>query len=169
MPTATQTDAYARDGFARSDGPVLPPDVVAAGVEGMDAVRRGEYDTGQPPPPSPWNPGDDESVLCKIELANAASRQLQDVLAHPALGAFVGGATGAKAVQVWWVQLLVKPPAQSANFATAVGWHQDSLPVRALPPRRRLAERDGPRGLRAQQPAPRDTRRRGRRGRGGER
>ena len=127
MATATQTDSYARDGFARSDGPVLPPDVVAAGVAGMDAVRRGEYDTGQPPPPSPWNPGDDESVLCKIELANAASRQLQDVLAHPALGTFVGEATGARAVQVWWVQLLVKPPAQSANSATAVGWHQDYM------------------------------------------
>lgn len=121
------TEAYTRDGFVLSDGAVLPPDAVREAVDGMDAVRRGDYDTGHPPPPSPWNPGDDDSVLCKIELPNQADRSIQRLLAHPGLGAFVAEQTGAEAVQVWWVQLLVKPPASTSDVATAVGWHQDFM------------------------------------------
>lgn len=125
--TDTFVGDYSRDGFTCSSAPVLPPETVEAAVEGMDAVRTGVYDTGTPPPPSPWNPGDDPSVLCKIELANQASRQIQQALLHPALGRFVAEATGAEAVQVWWLQLLVKPPASSSGAATSVGWHQDYM------------------------------------------
>ena len=125
--TSATLDDYARDGFARSAGPVLPSDVVAGAVAGMDAVREGVYDTGQAPPPSPWNPGDDPNVLCKIELPNAANHAIRALLEHPRLGAFVAEATGAEAVQVWWVQLLVKPPTTEPDAATAVGWHQDYL------------------------------------------
>ena len=125
--TETLVGDYLRDGFTCSATPVLPPETVQAAVEGMDAVRKGVYDTGTPPPPSPWSPGDDETVLCKIELANQASHQIREALAHPALGPFVADATGAEAVQVWWVQLLVKPPASSPDAATAVGWHQDYM------------------------------------------
>lgn len=125
--TSATLDDYTRDGFTRSAGPVLPPDVVAEAVAGMDAVREGDYDTGQAPPPSPWNPGDDPNVLCKIELPNRASHGIRTLLSDPRLGAFVADAAGAEAVQVWWVQLLVKPPTTEPNAATAVGWHQDYL------------------------------------------
>ncbi|MEM0962707.1 MAG: phytanoyl-CoA dioxygenase family protein [Bacteroidota bacterium] len=122
----TLTSTYADLGFAVSDGPILPPDLVAEGVAGMEAVRAGDYDTGTPPPPSPWNPGDSDDVLCKIELPQQASTALQRVVSDSNLGAFIAEATGAEAVQVWWVQLLMKPSTQTPS-ATSVGWHQDYL------------------------------------------
>ena len=42
---------YVRDGFYIHDAAVWPLDAVDRAVEGMDAVRRGEYDTGVPPRP----------------------------------------------------------------------------------------------------------------------
>ena len=52
-------ERYRRDGFYVCPEPVLPGDMVEQAVAGMDAVRAGEYDTGRPPRPSSWNPGDD--------------------------------------------------------------------------------------------------------------
>ena len=55
---------YLSDGFYLHDRPLLSEDLVDGAVEGMDAVRRGEYDTGVSPRPSAWNPGDDPQQLC---------------------------------------------------------------------------------------------------------
>ena len=45
---------------------------------------------------------------------------------YPALGELAAKVSGAKAVQIWWVQLIYKPPAiTGAPIATNVGWHQD--------------------------------------------
>ena len=43
----------------------------------------------------------------------------------PLLGELAGAITGAKRVQVWWVQGLVKPGTPDADAAAKVGWHQD--------------------------------------------
>ncbi len=115
---------YASDGYCISPEPVLPAEAVARAVEGMDAIRRGEYDTGRPPCPSPWNPGDDPNRLCKIEQPQFASRGVMELVSHPALGALAAEITGAEWVQVWWVQLLYKPPSV-AETRTNIGWHQD--------------------------------------------
>ena len=92
----------------------------------MDAIRRGEYDTGGPPQPSHWNPGDGPNELCKIEMPQFASRALMDLVSHRDLGAWAAGVAGARTVQVWWVQLLYKPvgePGERQNVN--IGWHQD--------------------------------------------
>ncbi|MAE64964.1 MAG: hypothetical protein CMJ18_11905 [Phycisphaeraceae bacterium] len=114
---------YEVDGFCLFPEPVIPADVVERAVDGMDAIRRGEYDTDTPPQGSHWKPGDDPDALCKIECPHHASRAIMDLVRHPALGDLVGAVTGADWVQVWWVQLLYKPPSDD-NLAN-IGWHAD--------------------------------------------
>ncbi len=130
MSTEIQpSDAAARfdeDGYFLAAEPQFPPDLVARAVQGMDAVRSGEYDTGRPPQPSGWKPGDDPNRLCKIEQPQFASHALRELLRYPALGQLAASLTGAERVQVWWVQLLVKPSLPAGTVAaTNVGWHQD--------------------------------------------
>jgi hypothetical protein len=124
LSTTTPAERYAADGFTIHPEPILPPEIVARAVAGMDAVRAGEYDTGVPPQPSPWKPGDDPRKLCKIEMPQVASRAIMELIRYPALGELAAAVTGASWVQVWWVQLLYKPPADPA-MPTNIGWHQD--------------------------------------------
>jgi ectoine hydroxylase-related dioxygenase (phytanoyl-CoA dioxygenase family) len=92
----------------------------------MDAIRFGSYDTGTPPLPSPWNPGDDVGKLCKIEMPQLANKGVYELATHPALARLAAKVTGASMVQVWWVQLLYKPPVNPVSIiSTNVGWHQD--------------------------------------------
>lgn len=122
-PARQQYDA---DGFFLHRDPLFPPDLVARAVEGMDAVRLGQYDTGREPQPSHWTPGDDLSKLCKIEQPQFASHALRELISYPALGALAAELTGASRVQVFWVQLLLKPSTlPGAPPATNIGWHQD--------------------------------------------
>jgi hypothetical protein len=117
---------YAADGFYCHATPLLPAAVIEPAIAGMDAVRAGEYDTGVPPQPSHWQPGDDPNRLGKIEMPQLASRAIHALISHPALGAAAAALSGAAWVQVWWVQLLYKPSlAPDAAAATNVGWHQD--------------------------------------------
>ena len=104
-PTQVQ---YQTDGFYIPQDPVLPPEVVERAVAGMDAVRQGRYDTGQPPQPSRWNPGDDLNELCKIELPQQADFGIRALVSHADLGQWAARVTGARMVQVWWTQLLCR-------------------------------------------------------------
>ncbi|MBM3279512.1 MAG: phytanoyl-CoA dioxygenase family protein [Candidatus Handelsmanbacteria bacterium] len=123
-PTTAARAAYESDGYYISQQPVLPVPVVAGAKAGMDEVRAGRYDTGVAPQPSVWKPGDDEDKLCKIEMPQVASRPIWDLVSHPALGEWAAALSGAAWVQVWWVQLLYKPPVRP-QVSTNVGWHQD--------------------------------------------
>ena len=125
--TIADRTAYENDGFFITHEPVMPPALIASAVEGMDAVRRGAYDTGRPPQPSMWNPGDDENALCKIEQPQMANRAIRELLRYPALGELAAALTGATIVQVWWVQLLYKPSSDASAKTTGsnIGWHQD--------------------------------------------
>ncbi|MYH60239.1 MAG: hypothetical protein F4148_00190, partial [Caldilineaceae bacterium SB0675_bin_29] len=101
---------YQDEGFYIHPEPLLPQEVVEKAVAGMDALRAGDYETGIPPRPSSWSPGDDPDALCKIEMPQIASHSIMELVSHPALGAKAAEITGAEALQVWWVQLLYKPP-----------------------------------------------------------
>ncbi|MCB9783031.1 MAG: phytanoyl-CoA dioxygenase family protein [Candidatus Omnitrophica bacterium] len=122
----TTNPFYREKGYALFPDPVVDLAKVEAAVEGMDAVRRGEYDTGQSPVESPWKPGDDPNALCKIEQPQFANKAILDLISSKEIGERVAEATGAERVQVWWVQLLYKPPTPgNLKAATRVGWHQD--------------------------------------------
>ena len=124
--TALARQRYQEDGFCLCPEPLIPLEFVERAIAGMDAVRAGQYDTGVPPRPSRWNPGDDPNTLCKIEKPQIASRAIMELVSHPQLGEKAAEITGAKAVQVWWVQLLYKPPSLAGETPrTNIGWHQD--------------------------------------------
>ncbi|HLJ56492.1 MAG TPA: phytanoyl-CoA dioxygenase family protein [Chthonomonadaceae bacterium] len=117
---------YEADGFYLAQWPLFPAELVERAAAGLEAVRAGEYDTGRAPQPSPWKPGDDPNTLCKIEQPQFASRALRDLLRCPALGEMAAALTGARRVQAWWVQGLVKPSLpRGVSGGTNVGWHQD--------------------------------------------
>lgn len=113
------------DGFYLHQEPLVPDDLIRRATEGMDAVRSGDYDTGEPPRGG-WQPGDDPQKLCKIEMPQIANRAILELVSHPAIGELAAAITGAQMVQVWWVQLLGKPPADPEGaIPTSIGWHQD--------------------------------------------
>lgn len=117
--------AFEHDGVVLLPHAVVPEAIVRGASAGMDALMRGEYETGVPPQPSYWNPGDDPGKLVKIEMPQVANRAIMALVAHPALGRAAAELTGARMVQVWWVQLLIKPSADPGHTSPHVGWHQD--------------------------------------------
>ncbi len=126
MTVQSVASGYAANGFHIESDPIIADERIASARTGMDLVRAGGYDTGKPPYPSPWNPGDDPGALCKIELPQLANRAIAELIASPELGRVAAKITGARMIQVWWVQLLYKPPARSnIQSATKVGWHRD--------------------------------------------
>src|SRR5947209_14110708 len=104
QPPPTPNARFEADGFYVHSEPVLPTDLVRRAAEGMDRVRAGEYETGVPPQPSAWKPGDDPRKLGKIEMPQVASRAIMELVSHPGLGELAARVTGAAWVQVWWVQ-----------------------------------------------------------------
>ncbi len=122
----TAKDSYSKNGFHIFKEPIVDKERVQNALVGMDNVRAGKYDLGKPPEESPWNPGDDVNLLCKIEQPQIADRAIAELIRSPEIGEFVATATGAKMVQVWWVQLLYKPPIfKNEPRTTRVGWHHD--------------------------------------------
>lgn len=117
---------YEADGFYIYPKPLISEHLIQRAIQGMDALRAGEYETGVPPQPSYWKPGDSPQKLCKIEMPQVANHAIMELVSHPAIGKLAAALTGAQMVQVWWVQLLVKPPADPDGLVhTNIGWHQD--------------------------------------------
>lgn len=124
--TSEVTQSYEQNGFYIFDKPVVDEQRVQNALFGMNNVRAGKYDLGKPPEESPWNPGDDINLLCKIEQPQIADKAIAELIRSPEIGELVAEATGAQMVQVWWVQLLYKPPVtKNKPTATKVGWHFD--------------------------------------------
>lgn len=119
---AEKSAQYVRDGFCVGPS-VLPADLRVRVSARMDAVMRGEYETGRKPLDS-WSPANEApGRLRKIDQAHVSDRTIHEAITHPALGEAVAAIVGAKRVQVWAVQMLYKPPGGDARGA--VGWHQD--------------------------------------------
>ena len=108
------------DGYAIANEPLVDPSTLSAAQQAMVAVRDGHFDTGVPPS---GHPGYDPTKLCKINDAHLASHALHALVRDPAVAQLAAAVTGARRIQVWATQLLIKPPATEA--AGHVGWHQD--------------------------------------------
>ena len=111
---------YERDGFWIADERIAPDDVLERALQGMAAVRDGVFDLGLPPTK---HRGYDPGVLCKIDNPHRSDTGLRGLATCPQVGRIAAGITGARRVQVWASQLLIKPPGSAA--AGHVGWHQD--------------------------------------------
>jgi hypothetical protein len=120
--TSTSTAAsYQKDGFCVL--PVqLPRELVERTIPRMDAVIRGEYETGIEP--ERFDEGAaDPTKLVKIDHPHWSDLTIRELISHPDLGRAVAEISGANMVQVWTVQLLFKPP--TIEGSANVGWHQD--------------------------------------------
>jgi len=126
IETSSQRVQYERDGFFIHETPLIGEDLLRRASDGMDMLRQGKYDTGKPPEPSSWQPGDAPNKFCKIEQPQFANKAIWELVSNPEIGRVAAQITGAQMVQVWWVQLLIKPPLDQASHVKAnVGWHQD--------------------------------------------
>ncbi|MDA0839325.1 MAG: phytanoyl-CoA dioxygenase family protein [Planctomycetota bacterium] len=121
----TPAENYAADGFYLHTAPILSADLVRRAAAGQEAICRGEYNTGSPPLQSPWNPGDSPDKLVKIEQPQFADNAVWEVVSNTGIGEAAAELTSAEMVQVWWVQMLVKPSTESSETRTNIGWHQD--------------------------------------------
>src|SRR5882672_6587981 len=112
---------FERDGFCLVPA-VIPADLVERVRPRIDAIMRGEYETGRTPNSRNWKPGDSEMILRKIDQPNLSDRTILELVTYPALGTWAASLTGAKRVQIFGVQLLYKPP--GGQTAASIGWHQ---------------------------------------------
>ncbi len=116
-----QTD-FERDGFAFIP-PVYATDELQRVNDAMDAVLRGEYETGV----APFHEHTPEHLtqpLVKIDNAQLANRTLLAFLSDSRFGEWAARVSGAQRVQIWSTQLLVKRPSDQPTQG-GVGWHRD--------------------------------------------
>ncbi|MDB6167305.1 MAG: Protein involved in biosynthesis of mitomycin antibiotics/polyketide fumonisin [Verrucomicrobia bacterium] len=113
---------FARDGFFIAP-PLIPAELLARVRPRIDAVYAGEYETGIPPCGSPKGSSVPPTSLVKIDNTHRSDRTIHELVSHPAIGRWAAALTGAKTVQVFATQLLIKPPGSTG--AGNVGWHQD--------------------------------------------
>jgi len=118
---------YEEDGFQVSEEPIVLTDLIEAVQIGTEGVMSGKYDTGIAPPKSRWSPGNDLTVLRKINMPQISCTAFRRLMNQRELGDFAHEVTGAEHIQVWWSQLIYKPPEQ-ADWAgvNEVTCHQDS-------------------------------------------
>jgi len=113
---------FAREGFYIVPSVILP-ELLARVRPHIDAVYAGEYETGIPPCGSPNGCKEPPQKLVKIDNAHRSDRTIFELVTHPAIGQWAAALTGAKMVQVFACQMLIKPP--GGQGGVNVGWHQD--------------------------------------------
>lgn len=113
---------YADDGFCATPS-LLPPHLVEEANVAAEAVAAGQSDTDLMPRLRERERGDGPQRLVKIAEPHNASRVLRDVIAYPGMWEVVAAVIGAKALQVWAVDLFIKRPTDTP--VGNIGWHQD--------------------------------------------
>lgn len=119
---ASAAESYARDGFLLAP-PSIPADLLQRVRRAIDDVYRGDYETGIPPAGHPVSSDKPPTSLVKIDNAHRSNRAILELVTHPAVGEWAAAITGAKFVQIFATQLLIKPPSPVGRVN--VGWHQD--------------------------------------------
>lgn len=125
LPTPRQQ--FNEAGFSRHETSVVAADVLERSREALTEIRQGVYATGRPLLGRNWNPGDDETMLAKLDNPHGSNRALYEAIVDSGIGALAGEVTGAEWVQAWVVQGLYKPPSTVPTNKSNVGWHQDQM------------------------------------------
>jgi ectoine hydroxylase-related dioxygenase (phytanoyl-CoA dioxygenase family) len=125
LPSAQNPAAaeqFERDGFYIVPS-IIPPELLARVRKRIDAVYAGDYETGVPPCGSPKGSKEPPQKLVKIDNAHRSDRTIMELVSHPAIGRWAAAITGAKMIQIFACQMLIKPP--GGQGGVNVGWHQD--------------------------------------------
>ena len=128
MPTLSDQEKHAaaaqfeRDGFFIAP-PVIPAELLTRVRPRIAAVYAGEYETGLAPAGNPKGSREQPTSLVKIDNAHRSDRTILELISHPAIGQWASAITGAKLIQVFASQLLIKP--SGGQDTGSVGWHQD--------------------------------------------
>ena len=117
--SALRTD-FELDGFVFTD-PVIPKDEIDAVIPKMDALINRQYETGVAPR-AEHDPTAPPDKLCKIDQPHLSDLTIRSFVSHSEIGRWAAAITGAEMIQLWAVQLLVKPPGGSLGH---IGFHQD--------------------------------------------
>ncbi len=104
---------------------VADQSLVLESIDRMNRVLHGEYDTDIPPKRIDWKPGDDPLQIRRIEQPHWSDKTIAELITSSQLGEWASAISGAKMVQIWNVQLLVKPSG-NPSYSSNVGWHQDT-------------------------------------------
>ena len=124
-PSAENSAAAAqfeRDGFYIVPS-IIPAELLARARKHIDSVYAGEYETGIAPCGNPKGSKEPPQKLVKIDNAHRSDRTIFELVTHPAIGRWAAAITGAKMVQIFACQMLIKPP--GGQGGVNVGWHQD--------------------------------------------
>ncbi|MFJ6200046.1 phytanoyl-CoA dioxygenase family protein [Micromonospora sp. NPDC092111] len=127
MPDVVDLDLLRRR--YHDDGFCVTPSVIASGLldeanEAAEAVAAGRTDTGLAPKLRERERGDGPQRLVKIAEPHNCSHALRRLVAHPPVWELAAAVTGARALQVWAVDLFIKRPTDEAPTGN-IGWHQD--------------------------------------------
>ncbi len=97
--------------------------LIERAIKHQDLVISGNYETGIAPR-SPFEPvASEPGKIIKMDSSHRADFTIRQFVSHPGLGRWAAAITGAQWVQIWAVQLLVKPGLGADEGK--VGWHQD--------------------------------------------
>jgi ectoine hydroxylase-related dioxygenase (phytanoyl-CoA dioxygenase family) len=114
---------YSDGGFCVTP-PVVGVDLLKASNDAAEAVAAGHTDTGLEPKLRERERGNGPQRLIKIAEPHNSSHVLRRLIAHPGMWELAAAVTGARALQVWAVDLFIKRPTEAAPTGN-IGWHQD--------------------------------------------
>lgn len=117
-------EVFRRDGYC-STPPIFSEEEIQRVIPRMDAVIDGEYETGTPPHALHFSKEDAPEKIRKVDQPHLCDRTIHAFISNPTIGRWAAALTGARMVQIFAVQLLVKPT--GGKTAGHVGWHQDKM------------------------------------------
>jgi hypothetical protein len=104
--------------------PVIVRELLDEATVAAEAVAAGESDTGLAPQLRERELGDGPQRMVKIAEPHNSSWVLRRLVAHPPIWQLAAAVTGARALQVWAVDLFIKRPTDESPVGN-IGWHQD--------------------------------------------
>lgn len=104
---------YCNDGFCVTP-PVVAQDLLDEATVAAEAVAAGETDTGMAPKLRERERGNGPQRLVKIAEPHNCSHVLRRLVTLPGIWSLAAAVTGARALQVWAVDLFIKRPTAEA-------------------------------------------------------
>lgn len=116
-------DFYMEKGYYIHNDPVVPKELLEKAFKRIPYIYEGEYDLGFPPARR-WNLGSLTSIQ-KIDQVHRCDKAFHDLVTCAKLYDHVAQVSGARMLQVWGTQLIIKPP--GGGDEGNIGWHSDEV------------------------------------------